>query len=279
MAFLRGFEHDVEKNMNEGNGTYNLQATLARGGVPDKFYGVDNNFGGSSAFAGVAHRGQTVKQLHNLINDGVSSQIRIKFADENGDITTPFPFMKKVFHPDSKGWARVVDTGKLDMDAMIARSREEKTKKIMARIRPGDSSAAYLFGYTLPRWKEICAMSAADLRREFKGIEISEALADGNICTLQHIKALPPNSITQTHCIAKLNLICEYLADTVHEEELTTIADATSNMKDGHNVVSEQVGNDMEDYIEGAKKLATAVKTRNAENMADVIGREGPIQM
>ena len=281
MAFLKfKGNQEIEKNMNDGNGSYNLQATLARGAVPDKFYGLDNKYGGSSAFAGVAHRGQTVKQLHNLMNDGVATQIRVKFADENGEITTPFPFNNKVYHPGKGGWARVVDTGKLDMDAMIARDREAKTKRIMARIRPGDSSAAYLFGYTLQKGKEICAMDDAGLKKEFPGIEISETLAKNNICTLQNIKALPPNSITQTHCIAKLNLICEYLADTVHEEELTSIGDTLGNMKDGHNVVTVEAGESVakamgaNPTIAGdvdAKNIGKQMQARNEKNLTEAL--------
>ena len=277
MAFLKGFEREVD--MATGQGSYNLQATLARGSVPDRFYGLNNNYGGSSAFAGVAHRGQAIKQMHNLVNDGVATQLKIKIADENGEVTTPFALHGKIWKPDKTGWARVVDSGKLDLDEMIAHEREQKTKRVMKRIRPGDSSAAYLFGYTLEQWKKICAMTAVELKKEFPGIEISPQLADGNICTLQHIKSLPPDSITQSHTIAKLNLICEYLADTVNEEALTSINDTMSNMKDGHNVLSPDVGDDMAGLMgENVAVTAKNMKKRAERNIDKIIGREGPIQ-
>ena len=269
MAFLK-FRGTRDVDIEKGQGSYNMHATLARGGVPKKFYGVDNKFGGSSAFAGVAHRGQTVKQLHNLLNDGVSSQIQIKFRDENGEVNTPFPFMGDVWYPGKDGWARLVDSGKLDLEAEIAREREEKTERIMERIRPSDVCAAYLFGYDLPEWKDICRMKGPQLRKTFPGLDISDELAQ-NDCSLQSIKSLPPNSITQTHCIAKLNLICEYLADTVHEEQLTTIEDTMSNMKDGHNVVSNEQGAFVAEAMGRNRKesISKKMKARNEKNIED----------
>ena len=93
---------------------------------------------------------------------------------------------------------------------------------------------------------------------------IDDKLADMD-CSIEYIESLPPLSITQTQSIAKLTKICEYLADTVNIEGLTTTEDEMSNMKDGHNTLKD-ISKDAKGFM---KEVTQEMKDKAAARLAD----------
>lgn len=228
-------------------GHFNLQGYMARGSVPDELLGLDIPARGSSAFSQVAHRQEQMRRLDNLVNNSATTQLKFQVMDENGIVTTPFPMNGKVYRPDEHGYVRVADKGRIDMAAKIRNHRRQRTKQIVNMCRDGDDICAYIFGYSEDEWKKICKLKGPKLRDMFKGMVIDDKLADMD-CSIEYIESLPPLSITQTQAIAKLTKICEYLADTVNIEGLTTTEDELSNMKDGHNTMK-NIGNDAQGFM------------------------------
>ncbi len=230
-------------------GHFNLQGYMARGSVPDELLGLNYPAHGSSAFSHVAHRHEQMRRLDNLVNNSATTQLKFQVMDENGIVTTPFPMNGKIYRPDKDGYVRVSDKGRIDMASKIRAHRRQKTKKIVDMCRDGDDICAYIFGYSEDQWKAICQMKGPKLRSMFPGMVIDDKLADMD-CSIEYIESLPPLSITQTQSIAKLTKICEYLADTVNIEGLTTTEDELSNMKDGHNNPND-IGEDAKGMLGG----------------------------
>ena len=215
----------ITKGLNIGN-------FMARGAVPKELLGLTDQGG----FSGIAHSGQTLKRIDNLINNGVDDEIIMSFStrDKDGNIvnkTTPFMWNGKMMRPNDKGHVRISDKGKLDLTKKISNYRRVRTNEIMNYVRDGDEIAAYIFGLDLDEWEAMCSPSADGLPPE---IVMSDELKSLD-CTIQHINSLPP-SLTQTQCVAKLRKIVEYFEKNVNIEDLSSVSDIMGNMKDGHNV-------------------------------------------
>lgn len=202
---------------------------MSRGAVPPELLGVHGNGG----FSSIAHRVKQLKEIDNLVNNGVSDELHFKVSDKNGDVKTPFMFQGKLMRPDANGVVRITDTGKIAMAHKIDAYRKERTKKVMETVRLGDDIACYLFGISEANWKKLCGPNVTDADLTAYGIKMHADLKKLD-CTVEYIESLPP-SLTQTQSIAKLNKICQALEKNVNEDDLTTISDAMSNMKDGHN--------------------------------------------
>ena len=248
----------------ERQGSFNLQGYMARGSVPDDLLGLNIPPHGSSAFSQVAHRQEQMRRLDNLINNSVTTQLKFQVMDENGVVTTPFPMNGNIYRPDKDGYVRIADQGRIDLAKKIRNHRRERTKKIVNMCRDGDDVCAYIFGYTETEWKKICQMKGPGLRKMYPGMVIDDKLADMD-CSIEYIESLPPLSITQTQSIAKLTKICEYLADTVNIEGLTTTEDEMSNMKDGHNTLKD-ISKDAKGFM---KEVTQEMKDKAAARVAD----------
>ena len=249
-------------------GSFNLQGYMARGSVPDDLLGLNIPPHGSSAFSQVAHRQEQMRRLDNLINNSVTTQLKFQVMDENGVVTTPFPMNGNIYRPDKDGYVRIADQGRIDLAKNIRKHRRNITKKIVDMCRDGDDICAYIFGYTEKEWKNICQMKGPALRKMYPGMVIDDKLAEMD-CSIEYIESLPPLSITQTQAIAKLTKICEYLADTVNIEGLTTTEDELSNMKDGHNTLK-NIGDDAKGFLNGVtQEMKDMAKKRADEDAKD----------
>ena len=205
---------------------------MAKGAVPPELLGL----GGQGGFSGIAHSGETLKRLDNLVNSGVDDEIIMSFAtrDEKGNIvpkTTPFMWEGKQMRPDANGNVRITDQGKIDLATKISLYRKVRTNKLMGHVRLGDDIASYIFGLPYEHWMALCAKDSKLIPEEMK---MHADLAKLE-CSVEYINSLPP-SLTQTQAIAKLRKIVEFYEKNVNIEALSSVPDALSNMKDGHNV-------------------------------------------
>lgn len=209
-----------------------IEKVYNNGLVPDALLGLGGAKHGTSMFSGVAHGVEQMNRMNNFFNNGVDDQIvwTVKRGDQV--VTTPFQVNGKTFRPDQNGNVRITDTGKINLVAKIRQFQQDTVDKLMKFALLGDDVCAFTFGLTIDEWKGYCKKNGSIylLGKD----NMSEEL-DQNDCSIMHIKALPP-SLTQTQCMAKLRKLVEYYAPSVNMEGLTTVEDAMSNMKDGHNV-------------------------------------------
>lgn len=230
---------------------------INKGAVPPELLGVHGK-GGLSA---IAHRTKQLKEIDNLVNDGVSDEIYMQFKDKNGVITTPFMHNGKLMRPNDKGEVRITDNGKIALAVKIDKYRRDRVDTIMKIVRLGDDIACYLFGVSEDTWNHLCSDKVSQADLDLHNIKMHQKLMELN-CTVEYIESLPP-SLTQTQSIAKLRKICEAFEKNVNQDDLTTISDTMSNMKDGHNNPTDITGGDNHPYskeVQNAKDYAATGK-------------------
>jgi hypothetical protein len=210
----------------------NMARVLSSGLVPEKYLGMDY---GGNGLQKIAHRQQQLKQIDNLVHDGVSDQLTLTIEDNNGLVTTPFKLFGETMRPDKHGKVRITDEGKLDQLHEIEVFQIREVDKLMKYAQIGDEACSYLFGVPLKTWLGYCRPKGCPT-----GCYMSDELKALD-CTKQHIRGMLP-SLTQAQCIYKLRTLVEFFAPNVNKIHLSTIGDKMKNMKDGHNIIVDPPG-------------------------------------
>jgi hypothetical protein len=210
----------------------------SRGIVKPEYLGAGMPAGGNSIFSKAAHRVQRLQRIDNLVNDGVANRLKLTLGDESGEYNTPYELAGKWLKPNANGEVFIVDHGKIKLRLEQKAYEVQQIDDLTEIALGGDDICAYMFGLKLEDWKDYC--KADNIPPDMDKEMIDDTLAKLN-CSIQYINSLGP-SILQSQSIAKLRLICQHYWPSVNMDEITTLADMSRNMRDGHNNPSKLSG-------------------------------------
>jgi hypothetical protein len=213
-----------------GNGM-NIGEYMARGAIPKELLGITGKAYGSQ-FGAAAHSAEQLNRIDRMVNNSVDDEMVFTVKGRDGKAkTAPFEFGGTVVRPDKDGNVRITDQGKIDIIRQIDAHRKQRTNEIMEIVRLGDDIASYVFGMDPTTWENYCKVNGPVPA----GVKMHDDLKKLD-CTVAYINSLPP-SLTQTQSVAKLRKLTEHFEKNVNIENLSSVADAKSNMSDGHNVL------------------------------------------
>jgi hypothetical protein len=207
---------------------YDLAKQIATQHVPKEMYGLGYDSHGSAPLAGLAHRGEQLKRMANITNDGVSDTVGFMAMDKNGKVTTPFMMSGELMRPDKNGVVRITDKAKVDQAKYLKKYHNDRIDSLMAYALVSDDLSSYIFGVDLERWKSEAVTGGCPV-----GCDMHPDMVKLD-CTIDKIESMPP-SIAQTQAISKLRKMVGWYERNVNLQGLTNNEDFKSNIKDGHN--------------------------------------------
>jgi hypothetical protein len=227
------------------NSRLSLQERILSGAVPPQFLGSEG-LGSGSLFSSVAHRGKQMKQIANLIDNGVDDQLSFQVKGGDGNIIKdPFKYQGKMVYPDKNGWIRKTNTAPVKLAREIRLFQEHETNKLMEVLLLGDDVAAFTVGLSLDDWLECCDSGNVP---EGDDSEWDKELQDEK-CTIQSIEGTVAGSQLQTRKLSKLRKIAKFYLKNVDMEDFDTPAEKKADMKHGMNRGKPMDGEDLSEVV------------------------------
>lgn len=234
---------------------FSMEKKLLNGFVPPSLLGAEG-LNGSSMLSSVAHRGQQMNKLKNLLDNGVDDELQIVVRDKKGaPVITPYMLDGQLRYPNDKGVVRITNTAPVELAKQVKEYEEDQTDKLMDLILISDEVAAYIVGLTLDEWTNVC-----DGATDPTGAQWRDPGMRNMKCTVDHISQLVSGSIKQTQSIGKLRRIAKHYLKNVNLDSFDSLAEKKADMTTGKNTVR----------VEGKQKNRTELAAEIAEAQAQM---------
>lgn len=210
---------------------FSMEKNLLNGFVPPSLLGADG-LGGKSMLSSVAHRGQQMNKLKNLIDNGVDDELQIMVRDKKGNpIKTPYMLDGQLRYPNAEGVVRITNTAPVELARQVKQYEEDQTDKLMDLILISDEVAAYVVGMPVGNWVKICnGDTDPSTKQKWEDEEMQKVK-----CTVSHISKLVSGSIKQTQAIGKLREIAKHFLKNVNLDSFDSLAEKKADMTTGKN--------------------------------------------